>query len=178
MKIRYILPAVSAASLLALAGCGSSDTTAAAPSSSAASSSAASSSDTPSASSSSSSPAGTSTADLAVAQTSLGEVLVDGQGKTVYVFDKDAKGATASACTDQCATTWPAVVATAATPTGDGVDADLASITGVSGEPQVTVDGLPVYTFAKDTAPGDVMGQGVMGKWWVLSPTGEKITAS
>jgi predicted lipoprotein with Yx(FWY)xxD motif len=105
-------------------------------------------------------------------------VLVDGQGKTVYVFDKDAMGATASACTDQCATTWPAVVATAATPTGDGVDADLASITGVSGEPQVTVDGLPVYTFAKDTAPGDVMGQGVMGKWWVLSPTGEKITAS
>ena len=165
MKIRYILPAVSAASLLALAGCGSSDTTAAAPSSSATSSSATSSSDA----SSSSSPAGTSTADLAVAQTSLGEVLVDGQGKTVYVFDKDAMGATASACTDQCATTWPAVVATAATPTGDGVDADLASITGVSGEPQVTVGGLPVYTFAKDAAPGDVMGQGVMGKWWVLS---------
>lgn len=174
MKIRYILPAVSAASLLALAGCGSSDTTAAAPSSSATSSSASSSSDT----SSSSSPAGTSTADLAVAQTSLGEVLVDGQGKTVYVFDKDAMGATASACTDQCATTWPAVVATAATPTGDGVDADLASITGVSGEPQVTVGGLPVYTFAKDAAPGDVMGQGVMGKWWVLSSSGEKITAS
>lgn len=174
MKIRHILPAVSAASLLALAGCGSSDTTAAAPSSSATSSSASSSSDA----SSSSSPAGTSTADLAVAQTSLGEVLVDGQGKTVYVFDKDAMGATASACTDQCATTWPAVVTTAATPTGDGVDADLASITGVSGEPQVTVGGLPVYTFAKDAAPGDVMGQGVMGKWWVLSPSGEKITAS
>lgn len=173
MKIRIILPVLATAAVLVVGGCSADDTGAAAPSTSSASSPATSSSETSAPSSASSA----SAADLAVAQTSLGEVLVDARGMTVYVFDKDVVGATSSACTDQCATAWPAVDATTATPTDDGVDAELATITGVSGAPQVTVAGLPVYTFAKDAAPGDVNGQGVMGVWWALSPSGEKITA-
>lgn len=120
--------------------------------------------------------AAASTVSLATATTSLGTVLVDGKGMTLYMFDKDMQNATASACSGQCATTWPALeVPAGETPQLKGVTGTVGTITGVDGKPQVTLNGWPLYHFAKDAAAGDVNGQGVNGIWWVLSPSGQRM---
>ena len=121
----------------------------------------------------SSAPAGRST--LTTAATSLGTVVVDGRGMTVYVFDHDSAGATSSSCTGACATTWPAVEADSTTPKVTGVTGTVGTITGVDGRPQVTLNGLPLYTFASDSAAGDVNGQGVGGIWWAVGSDGAKL---
>ena len=124
------------------------------------------------------SPSGASSADsasLATATTSLGTVVVDGRGMTVYVFDKDTAGTATSACTGGCATKWPAVTTTSATPQVTGVTGTVATITGADGSKQVTLNGLPLYFYAGDSAAGDVNGQGVGGIWWVVAPDGSKI---
>ena len=80
---------------------------------------------------------------------------------TVYTFDKDVAGSGASNCTGGCLAAWPALtVAAGDTPTGGaGVDGALGTITRAdNGALQVTYDGLPLYFFAKDTAPGDTKG--------------------
>ncbi|MBO0812316.1 MAG: hypothetical protein J2P23_09760, partial [Microlunatus sp.] len=60
--------------------------------------------------------------------------------------------------------------------TVQGVTGKVGTITGADGRLQVTLDGRPLYTFASDSGPGDVNGQGIRGAWWVLGPTGTKIT--
>ncbi|ARU51521.1 putative lipoprotein with Yx(FWY)xxD motif [Cellulosimicrobium cellulans] len=112
---------------------------------------------------------------LGTADSSLGTIVVDGQGMTVYYYDKDTKGSGTSACEGECAAAWPAVHAASADPEVDGVTAEVGTITGVDGELQVTVDGRPVYTYAADQAPGDVSGQGVNGVWYVVAPDGTEI---
>lgn len=100
----------------------------------------------------------------------FGTILVDAtSGKTLYVFDKDAGGV--SACTGNCAGTWPAVVL------GSGATTPVAG-TGVTGlttaarpddatKLQVLWNGKPLYTYAADTAAGDTKGDGVGGIWHV-----------
>jgi predicted lipoprotein with Yx(FWY)xxD motif len=114
-------------------------------------------------------------ADLMVAESSLGEIVVDGEGMTVYVFDNDTADSGESSCAGDCAAAWPAVSPAADEPVVDGVTGEVGTITGTDGNPQLTINGLPVYYFANDSAPGDVNGQGVNGVWWVISPSGEKI---
>ncbi|TFF12454.1 COG4315 family predicted lipoprotein [Cellulosimicrobium funkei] len=118
---------------------------------------------------------GSSDVALGTADSSLGTVVVDGQGMTVYYYDKDTKGSGTSACEGECAAAWPAVHAASADPEVDGVTGEVGTITGVDGELQVTVDGRPVYTYAADTGPGDVTGQGVNGVWHVVAPDGTEI---
>lgn len=108
-----------------------------------------------------------------VATTDLGDILVDGEGMTLYVFDND--DVDTSACTEGCLGTWPALVAESVS-AGDGVSAELGTFTRADGDAQVTANGLPLYTYAADTAAGDVAGQGVGGVWWVVDPAGTKIT--
>ncbi|MGX5696905.1 COG4315 family predicted lipoprotein [Agromyces soli] len=114
-------------------------------------------------------------AALATAESSLGEIVVDGTGMTVYVFDKDAQGAATSACTGDCLANWPPVVVDSADPAVDGVTGEVGTITTPDGALQATLDGWPLYTFAGDAAPGAVNGQGVNGVWWVVAPDGTKI---
>lgn len=114
-------------------------------------------------------------ATLGTASTSLGTIVVDGKGMTAYMYDKDTKGATSSVCTGSCATFWPAIEASSTTPKVTGVTGKVATITGVDGKPQVTLDGWPLYTFAQDAKAGDTNGQGYDGIWWVLSPAGAPI---
>lgn len=118
---------------------------------------------------------GSSDVALGTADSSLGTVVVDGQGMTVYYYAKDTKGSGTSACEGECAAAWPAVHAASADPEVDGVTGEVGTITGVDGELQVTVDGRPVYTYAADTGPGDVTGQGVNGVWHVVAPDGTEI---
>jgi predicted lipoprotein with Yx(FWY)xxD motif len=112
--------------------------------------------------------------DASTASTSLGTVIVDGQGHTAYFFDKDTKGEMTSACTGACAAIWPAITSTSATPKIKGITGTVATIPDGS-KFQITVNGLPIYTFASDSASGDVMGQGVQGIWWAASPAGTEI---
>ncbi len=111
-------------------------------------------------------------AALAVADTELGEILVDADGMTLYVFLPDAQGA--STCYDDCAANWPPFVGepTAA----EGIDEALLGTTERDdGEIQVTYNGWPLYYFAADSAPGDLNGQGVGENWFVVDPSGEVV---
>jgi predicted lipoprotein with Yx(FWY)xxD motif len=100
----------------------------------------------------------------------LGEHLVDSEGRTLYLFDKDT-GTAATACTGGCAGTWPPL--TAAQPTaGEGVDED--DIT-VGGADQVAYYGHLLYYFSGDTAPGDANGVDIPN-WHAVDPEGNAIT--
>lgn len=114
---------------------------------------------------------------MAVAATSLGQVVVDARGMTLYMYTKDTRGATTSACTGQCLVAWPPVLATGA-PTANGVTGALGTIDTPDGKKQVTLDGWPLYTYAKDTKPGDTTGQNVGTVWFVLDPAGQPVRAA
>jgi predicted lipoprotein with Yx(FWY)xxD motif len=131
----------------------------------------------PSSSSSQSAPSSTQ-AKLATADVgSFGKVVVDGTGRTLYVFDKDTANPSKSNCDGGCAAQWPPVMAGSGTPQVDGVDASLVgTVTRTDGSKQVTLAGLPLYQFAQDAKAGDAKGQAVGGIWWVVGPDGKKIT--
>jgi predicted lipoprotein with Yx(FWY)xxD motif len=113
---------------------------------------------------------------LAVADSPLGEHLVDGEGMTLYLFTEDSEGE--SVCTDDCLENWPALTVDGEPTWDDGVEGSLVGTIEREddGSTQVTYDGLPLYTFAPDEAPGDVNGQGSGDVWYVVSPSGEAIT--
>jgi len=113
---------------------------------------------------------------LTTADTDLGTVVVDADGMTVYVFDRDTPGSGTSSCTGQCLQAWPPVVADSEDPVGDGVTGEIGTITRDDGTRQLTLEGWPLYLWQSDTAPGDTTGQGVQGVWWVVTPDGTKVT--
>ena len=110
-----------------------------------------------------------SAADPAMkADSSLGKILVDPKGMTLYTFDDDTKGATASACTDKCIEAWPPLVAPAgATAEDEWTIADVTLKDGTATK-MWAYNGWPLYTFVKDKKPGDVTGDGVGGVWHVV----------
>lgn len=104
----------------------------------------------------------------------LGKLLADGSGMTLYLFTKDTPGV--SNCYDTCAATWPPLLQTGQPVVKDGVDATLlGTTTRKDGTIQVTYHGQPLYTYSKDTAPGDATGQGVGGVWYVVAPDGTAV---
>jgi len=119
-------------------------------------------------------------ATLGVSSTGLGTILVNSKGLTLYLFRRD-KGTT-SACTGACAVNWPPLRTQGKPTTGNGANASLLGTSMRSdGKPQVTYHGHPVYLFTGDTKAGNTNGQGVSafgGRWYVISPTGNEITAS
>jgi len=115
--------------------------------------------------------AASSTVNLAK-NDALGSFLAGPNGNTLYTFKKDTANSGKSACSGGCAGAWPALtVAAGTTPTaGTGVTGTLATITRDDGSLQVTYNGLPLYYFKNDAAPGDTKGQGVGGVWAVAAP--------
>jgi predicted lipoprotein with Yx(FWY)xxD motif len=115
-----------------------------------------------------------SSATVSAQPTSLGMIIVDAQGRTVYDFAADKTSA--STCTGACAANWPPVPAPATLPASlPGVTGKLGTTTGAGGARQLTIAGHPVYTFAGDSAPGQTNGQGTVafgGLWTVVSPAG------
>ncbi|MEU3046682.1 MULTISPECIES: SCO0930 family lipoprotein [unclassified Streptomyces] len=104
----------------------------------------------------------------------LGEVLTDSAGFTLYRFDKDSAKPPKSNCEGDCAKAWPIVAADGAT-AAPGVDPSLiGEVTRADGTKQLTVDGWPMYRYAKDTKAGDANGQGVGGTWYAAAPDGGK----
>jgi predicted lipoprotein with Yx(FWY)xxD motif len=106
----------------------------------------------------------------------FGQALVDGEGRTLYLFTNDTQNSGTSSCTGDCLVAWPPLFTDGDPVAGEGVDAALlGTIALPDGTTQVTYNGWPLYYYAEDTAPGDVNGQGVGGVWFVVSPTGEMI---
>ncbi|HZX02483.1 hypothetical protein [Kribbella sp.] len=128
------------------------------------------------ASSAASSPAG-GAAKLGTATVgSLGKIVVDGNGRTVYVFDKDSKGK--SNCEGGCLALWPAVPSGSGAPQLTGIAASLVgTITRSDGSKQLAINGMPLYLYAQDAQAGQAKGQAFGGIWWVIGADGKKITA-
>ena len=109
-----------------------------------------------------------------IGDTSLGKVVVDGKGMTLYIFTPDSGGK--SVCNGDCAKAWPPLAAGGAPTLGTGLDAeDFTAITRDDGSSQVAFYGMPLYYFAGDKAAGDVTGQGLGGKWYVVGADGKPV---
>ncbi|HZA83520.1 MAG TPA: hypothetical protein VFC13_18980 [Actinomycetes bacterium] len=111
------------------------------------------------------------------ASSKVGTILVDANGRTLYLFEKDQPNR--SACAGACASAWPIDHTSAAPKAGGQVKASLlGTIKRSDGTTQVTYNQHPLYYFVRDTAAGQLNGQGVDafgGGWDVLSPSGNKI---
>ena len=117
--------------------------------------------------------------DVRTGDTEYGDVLVDADGMTLYVFAADSPGT--SNCTASCLQYWPAAEASGTVRHASDVTAKLSTITRDDGTTQLTVNGWPAYTYAADSGPGEATGQGSNlsgGLWWVISPSGSKITTT
>ena len=119
----------------------------------------------------------TSRATVRTHSSSLGKILVDAQGRTLYLFEKD-KGRR-SACYGQCAKFWPPLLTKGKPTAAVAAKASLLGATRRSnGTKQVTYAGHPLYRFSEDLKPGQTKGEGLKffgGGWYVLSPAGKKI---
>jgi predicted lipoprotein with Yx(FWY)xxD motif len=111
---------------------------------------------------------------VAVAQTAVGSVLVNGQGRTLYMFALDTHGK--SACYSTCAHYWPPLLTSGKAVAGTGAKASLLGTTRRKGGGlQVTYNGHPLYRYISDTKAGQTSGQGLNisgGLWWAISRTG------
>jgi predicted lipoprotein with Yx(FWY)xxD motif len=121
--------------------------------------------------------ASTSAASVAVAQSKFGRILVDGHGRSLYLFDRDSRGK--SSCYGGCAGEWPPLTTSGKAHAKSGVKAALLGRTKRhDGRWQVTYKGHPLYTFAGDATRGETNGEGLddFGGWWYLvSPAGTQI---
>jgi predicted lipoprotein with Yx(FWY)xxD motif len=116
-------------------------------------------------------------ARVALGKTTLGRVLVDARGRTLYLFAKDKGGR--SACYGACATYWPPLVSTAKPRAASGVRASSLALTKrTDGKRQVTYAGHPLYTFSLDTRAGQTSGQGLTdfgGSWNAVAASGRAV---
>ncbi len=116
-------------------------------------------------------------AKLAIGKTTLGRILVDSRGITLYDFPPD-KGTT-SVCYSACAALWPPLLTHGKPVAGTGVHAALLGTTKrKDGKLEVTYNGHPLYYWVGDHKPGQTTGQGLKqfgGPWWVLTPAGKEI---
>jgi predicted lipoprotein with Yx(FWY)xxD motif len=114
---------------------------------------------------------------VALASTKLGKVLVDGSGRTLYLFEAD-KGAM-SKCDGACASAWPPLTTSGKPTAGAGVvAAKLGTAKRADGTTGVTYDGHPLYTYAGDGAPGQTTGEGLTdygAPWYALSAAGKTV---
>jgi predicted lipoprotein with Yx(FWY)xxD motif len=119
-------------------------------------------------------------ATVGVANENLGKILVDSQGRTLYLFRRDS--GTKSACSGVCAVEWPPLRTTGEPTVGGGGNASAVATSARSdGKPQVTYNGHPLYLFSGDQSPNDTNGQGVNafgGLWYALSSSGNEVTTS
>ena len=119
-------------------------------------------------------------ATVGVANTGLGNILVNSAGMTLYLFGKDT--GTQSTCTGACAQNWPPLKVTGKPTAGSGATASLLGTSARSdGGEQVTYNGHPVYLFINDKQPGDTNGQGITafgGTWAAVSSAGTAVSGS
>ena len=114
-------------------------------------------------------------ATVTVVSSELGDILADGEGRTLYIFTVDEPGT--SNCTADCLEAWPRFAPDGAV-AGDGVDESLLGTITVDDVEQLTIGERPLYYFSGDSAAGDVNGQGVGGNWFVVGADGTPIESA
>jgi predicted lipoprotein with Yx(FWY)xxD motif len=119
----------------------------------------------------------TGVATVTAASTKLGMVLVDGSGRTLYLFEKDQPDQ--SACSGACAAAWPVDNSSGTPKAGSGVKASLlGTITRSDNTTQVTYNHHPLYYYSGDSGAGQQNGQGLNAfgaAWFVVAPAGGKV---
>jgi len=106
-----------------------------------------------------------------IADSELGEILVNSKGFTLYLFDPDGTNIDASNCTGGCESAWPHLTAKKLK-AGKGLDASLLEI---GAQSQVAYNGHLLYRYSGDVAAGDTTGHGVGGVWHAVGADGEPI---
>jgi predicted lipoprotein with Yx(FWY)xxD motif len=115
----------------------------------------------------------------------VGDVVVDGLGRTVYVLTSDMK--TNLPCDDAsgCTKFWPDLPfpdGVSSATAGTGIQQSLLSSKKLAdGETYPTYNGWLMYEFVKDSGPGQANGVGVKsfgGTWYALSPSGTLVSKS
>ena len=110
-------------------------------------------------------------------KTTLGSILVDAQGRTLYIFEKDRTGM--SACDTTCVKFWPPLVSRTTPRAEKGVQKAMLGVTRPhNGRRQVTYAGHPLYTFVGDKTPGDIRGEGLTNfgaEWYALAASGRAV---
>ena len=116
-------------------------------------------------------------ATVTTARTGLGQIIVDGRGRSLYLFEKDTHGR--SACSGLCTTYWPPLLTNGKSMAIKGAKPSLlGSVRRADGSRQVSYAGHPLYFFSGDTGRGQTNGEGLKdfgGGWYVLAPSGKKI---
>jgi predicted lipoprotein with Yx(FWY)xxD motif len=113
-------------------------------------------------------------ASVRVADTKLGRILVDGRGRTLYLYVKDQ--GTKSACDGKCTRVWPPATVTGTATAGPGViAAKLTTTRRADHSRQLVYNGHPLYTLTSDVRPGQISGEGFLGTWYVISAAGNRV---
>jgi predicted lipoprotein with Yx(FWY)xxD motif len=117
---------------------------------------------------------------VTAANTSLGTIVTDNKGRTLYLFAKDT--GTKSTCSGACASNWPPYTASSKPAAGSGVKAGaITLVKQADGSMQVELAGHPLYYYAGDQSAGQMNGQGqdaFGAKWWAVAPSGTQVTAA
>jgi len=120
---------------------------------------------------------------MTAASPTLGTILVDSQGRTLYMLNSETGGKLTCTVASRCTTYWSEVDlphgVTAAGVAGSAKSTLLGTETGASGT-VVTYGGWPLYTFSGDSGTGPENGEGVSsfgGTWYVLSAAGNPVTS-
>jgi predicted lipoprotein with Yx(FWY)xxD motif len=118
-------------------------------------------------------------ATVGISSTGIGQILVNSQGRTLYLFKADQ--GTKSACTGACAGAWPPLLVNGKPTLGKGINASLVgTATRPEGTTQLTYNGHPLYLFAQDQKAGETNGQGVSAfgaAWFALNSAGNQVSA-
>jgi predicted lipoprotein with Yx(FWY)xxD motif len=113
---------------------------------------------------------------VGIARTKLGPILVNGQGRTLYMFLEDRHGK--STCYGACARVWPPAISRGTPRVGPGVAAaKLTTTRRRDRQRQLVYNGHPLYAMSADSRPGEMAGQGFLGTWFVVSPAGHRVAA-
>lgn len=118
-------------------------------------------------------------AAVMLADSDVGEIIADGQGRSLYLLTADSPGE--STCFDACAAAWPPFTVEDDPAAGEGVDQSLLGTIDRDGAMHVTYGDWPLYYFQGDGGPGETAGQGIEsfgGVWWLVGPDGQAIEGS
>jgi predicted lipoprotein with Yx(FWY)xxD motif len=118
-------------------------------------------------------PSASAAASVALADSPLGKIIVDAQGRTLYAFTKDASGT--PTCTDACANAWPAALVQGMPSPGPGITTAITALPAPGTGTMLKAGKWPLYRFSGDAAPGDVNGEGSGGVWFVVGADGKLV---
>ena len=114
---------------------------------------------------------------IGLRSTPLGQILVDSNGKTLYLFVADKSAM--STCYGDCASVWPPLLTGGSPVAGPGINQSLLSTTKrTDGSVEVVYNGHPLYYFVSDRQAGDTTGQALSSfgaDWYVIAANGSRV---